>query len=506
MPIKDGLEMSKEIRSIDQDIPIIVVSALNEIQYFSNMITIGIDGFILKPLEFATFIPAVLKSIDKLDLMYENLEYKNSLEDRVKKIEDELKNRYYKDEITLLPNRFALLDDLKRVGTHRLVLIDINKFSAINDVYGTYIGDEVLRVVANRLREIVPSFCRVYRVSSDQFVFLPIDNKNIEKGMCRKLVKSLMDELDFTHKFYIENSKDTVDINISVTISVVIDVNTDKVLELADITLQYAKDTNQPYLFYREGLEDNVNHKKNLNAIQMVKDAIDDDRLVPYFQPIFKPDNIYYESLVRLIQKDGKVLSPFFFLDEIKNTPYYIKLTQIMIEKSFLYFKDRDISFSINISFEDISNQEIVDFLKQKLKEYNLAKYLILEILESESIKNIKLVKEFISSMKLLGVRIAIDDFGSGYSNFSYLLELEPNYIKIDGSIIKTIDTNIRSYAIAKAIVNFSKELGIETIAEFVHNKEVCNKVISLNIEGKQGYYLGEPSPNIIDKNREKEI
>ena len=97
-----------------------------------------------------------------------------------------------------------------------------------------------------------------------------------------------------------------------------------------------------------------------------------------------------------------------------------------------------------------------------------------------------------------MGVKIAVDDFGTGYSNFSYLLELKPDYLKIDGSIIKNIDTNRNSQEIVKAIVSFAKSLHVKTIAEFVCSKEVYEKCLKLGIDEFQGYYLGEPKANLV--------
>jgi EAL domain-containing protein (putative c-di-GMP-specific phosphodiesterase class I) len=98
-----------------------------------------------------------------------------------------------------------------------------------------------------------------------------------------------------------------------------------------------------------------------------------------------------------------------------------------------------------------------------------------------------------------MGVKIAIDDFGTGYSNFSYLLKLRPDYIKIDGSLIKHIDTDDNSIAIVSAILAFSKKLGIKTIAEYVHSKEVYEKCKELGIDEFQGFYLGEPTSSLVD-------
>ena len=185
------------------------------------------------------------------------------------------------------------------------------------------------------------------------------------------------------------------------------------------------------------------------------------------------------------------------FLDAIKRTKYYTELTKVMITKSFEKFKATDTNFSINLSFEDISNKHLVNFLQDKIKQTNMAHQLILEILESESIDNFKLVKSFTESMQNLGVRISIDDFGSGYSNFSHILELNPDIIKIDGSLIKNIHEDRKSFIIVKTIISFAKELGIDTVVEFVHNKEVLEKTKELDVTGYQGYFIAEPSEKI---------
>jgi len=164
-----------------------------------------------------------------------------------------------------------------------------------------------------------------------------------------------------------------------------------------------------------------------------------------------------------------------------------------MIEKSFSFFTNRNDDFSINLSIDDILNEATHRFIFDALERFDVADRVIFEILESEGIENFETMHRFIASVKLLGCRIAIDDFGTGYSNFVYMLELNVDYIKIDGTLIKNIDTDQSSLIIVEAIVAFTKKLGIETIAEFVHSKEVYDKVVSLGIDYCQGYYLDEP-------------
>ena len=142
-------------------------------------------------------------------------------------------------------------------------------------------------------------------------------------------------------------------------------------------------------------------------------------------------------------------------------------------------------------------NKYTVALIKQHIRSYNIGKQVIFEILESDSIENYDLVSDFISQMKALGCKIAIDDFGVGYSNFQHLLKLQIDYLKIDASLIKNIHKDKNSAIIVESIVNFSRKLHIKTIAEFVHSKAVSDKVKSLKVDYIQGYYLGKPTSRL---------
>jgi len=121
----------------------------------------------------------------------------------------------------------------------------------------------------------------------------------------------------------------------------------------------------------------------------------------------------------------------------------------------------------------------------------------VFEITESQEISDYKLINKFIQYVKEYNVKIAIDDFGSGYANFEHILNMDADYIKIDGTLIKNIDTDRNSYIITEAIINFSKKLGRKTIAEFIHNKKIYNIVKRLGADYSQGFYLGVPSEDI---------
>ncbi|MBK6547687.1 MAG: EAL domain-containing protein [Arcobacter sp.] len=152
-------------------------------------------------------------------------------------------------------------------------------------------------------------------------------------------------------------------------------------------------------------------------------------------------------------------------------------------------------NITMNLSFKDILNYEFIDYLDNALEKLKFEdrNRLVFEILESENLSDYDFLEEFVLKYKKLGVKIAIDDFGSGYSNFIRIIRLKPDYLKIDGSLIKNIDKDNNSYEIVKSIIAFSKTLNIRTIAEYVHSEEIFNLLLELGVDEFQGYYFGKP-------------
>lgn len=254
-------------------------------------------------------------------------------------------------------------------------------------------------------------------------------------------------------------------------------------------------------IIYSKDLQLEKFYENNRIWAVRIKNALNDDRIVPFYQAIYntKTKKIEkYECLVRLIGKDGKVYSPFYFLDIAKKSRQYLLITKKVIEKSFEYFKDKDFEFSINLTFEDIIDKNMREFILKKLHEYNIGHKVVFEIVESEEIVDFDEINEFIANVRELGCKIAIDDFGSGYSNFAYLIKLKADYIKIDGSLIKDFITDTNYFNIVKTILEFAKLQNIKTVAEFVSQKEILEKVTRMGIDYAQGFYIHEPSDKIL--------
>jgi EAL domain-containing protein (putative c-di-GMP-specific phosphodiesterase class I) len=236
---------------------------------------------------------------------------------------------------------------------------------------------------------------------------------------------------------------------------------------------------------------------KLVDDIVFLKNVVEDSNIEPYFQAIYNANTLKiekYEALMRLIEpKTKEIFSVFPFLQTAKKIKLYENMMQIMIEKTFDKVCSLNIEFSINLCYEDISNDSFRKYIYKKINECNKPKNIIFEILESDFIEDFNIVKDFATHVRSFGCKIAIDDFGSGYSSMENILKLKPEIIKIDGSLIKDIDTSLESKTIVRNIVNMAKELNAKTVAEYVHSKKVYEVVKTLNIDFLQGFYLAEP-------------
>lgn len=417
----------------------------------------------------------------------------NYLEEKVNEKTLELRRQLYIDTLTGLPNRFSLLNDIANMTNGALLILNIDDFREINDFYGHVAGDEILKDFSTILTDM---FCddfniAVNRLSGDEFTLLFMQKPPLENFI--QIAKRIISDIEKTLFSYQNN-----EIGIRVTIGGSHEIK--RGLERADIALKSAKKQQKPFLLYDENLNIEEQYKNNMEWVKALKIAIKNSMIVPYFQPIF--DNklnkiVSYECLVRLIDENNNVVSPYKFLTVAKKSKLYSKITKIMVDKSCKFFEHLDYDFSINLSIEDILNKETVAFIKHKIIKYGVGEKIIFEILETEEIESYKEVSSFINEMKELGCKIAIDDFGSGYSNFEYLLQLNIDYIKIDGSLIKNIAKDINAQIVVETVVSFAKKLHLIVIAEYVHNQEVYEKVKELNIDRSQGFFIAQPQAQI---------
>ena len=396
-----------------------------------------------------------------------------------------------------------LYDFIKPMDEAIVILIKIEDFKYIDGHNRTDLRENLQREFANKLFDIIPKECdffKIYLLDNGEFAIAK--NHDISKNSCCKdqcpNMETMIEQMkDFQNK--INRAKINIgyiDYDLSIIISLAYGTNA---LEDAKYGLENLLQTKQSFIT-ANGLS-KKNQDKSISRIKtfkMIKNAIDSYNIVSHFQPIVnnKTKKIEkYESLVRLIDNENNILPPYFFLNTSKKGKYYTEITSIVIENSFKALHQTDADISINLSASDIELKETrVKFINLLQTDKNNAKRIVLELTEDENINDYKIVKQFIDEIKALGVKIAIDDFGVGYSCFERILDYDPDILKIDGRLIKNINKNHLSYSIVESIVSFSKKEKLQTIAEFVENEEIYNTLCKLGVDYSQGYYFGKPN------------
>lgn len=392
------------------------------------------------------------------------------------------------DHLTRLKNRKSYEERIKHSSKDLgLILINIRKFKHYNDFYGVSEGDRLLIETARHLQSIPfkgskPTY---YRLGADDFgILFEQSSAQSFESLAKEVLSGFLEK-----PIIIDGEIRTPSIAVAASVF-------KPLLETADMALKSNSHTNP--LIYHDGLNLRQVIEDNVTKVNELKDALSEQRLIPYFQPIVDLSTssvTKHEVLARIIMKDGEVRSIYPYLTIAKESNLYPQITHSIIAQSFQIIAGYTGDFSINLSIEDINSIETVEMIEQMLQRYkNLGQRIIFEILESEAIEEYEGIVNFISLVRRYGCRIAIDDFGSGYSNFAHILNLSIDIIKIDGSLIRYLDSDEKAITIVQTIVNFTKSSSIETVAEFVHNEAVAKIVENLGIDQAQGFYYYHPS------------
>jgi len=410
---------------------------------------------------------------------------KKEINNTVNSLKNYQKNLYkslYYNELTGLPNRKKLMKVIQK-GEYPIILFDIDSFKEINYFYGEEVADEIIKQVAKRLEDQ-----RAFHIKIDEFAVLKY--KKMDKDEIYEFTKRMLKKL--------EEPYEIGDYSIIIKFRAGI-AYTHRTFMRALSALDATRFLNKDIAFCSEAERIRDSYQEHLIWLRKLKVAIENKKIVPFFQPIMNRDAkvCKYEALVRLIDENGEVISPYFFLDVAKKSRLYFEITKQVIEKSFEKFHDLDYEFSINLSTLDMESDVIKEFILEKLSNFRDPERVSFEIVESEDINNSQSAYEFIKELQKFGCKILIDDFGSGYANFDYLLSLGANGLKIDGSLIKNILEDENSQIIVRTIVNFAKEVNMQVIAEFVENEETFEYLKALGVDCFQGYYFSPPKDDL---------
>ena len=468
MPEMNGLDMITQIKKINPNIPIIVATAFSNTEYLLKAINIGVDKYVLKPVD--------MKKL--LQIMNQSLLY------------HELKD-LYSDKLTSLPNRNRLKKDLEFSKHTIMALVDIDKFSTINDLYGESIGNKTLYNFSLFLKQhFSKEQFKLYRVEADKFAIV-LKHDKIDLKNFYDTCKNFADDVE-KNAIIIEDNE--IDINVTIGIA-----QEDGILvyDYVQRVVNYARKKLEQILIYDDSYNIQKSFEENIKWVKQVKIGLKQKRFKAYFQPIMniQTKEIYkYEALIRYIDDKGEPIAPLHFLEIARKAKLYPKVIKIMINEAINLIKTKDKRVAVNISFDDISSSKTTSYVYNILEQNkDVTHKLEFEILESEEIQDFEAVTEFIKNVKLFGCQVGVDDFGAGYSNFNMLTHLDIDFVKIDGSLIMQIDKEKNQEIIVSTISNFSKQFGFKTVAEFVTSETIFNKIKELEIDYAQGYYLGKP-------------
>ncbi|MGE0052549.1 MAG: EAL domain-containing protein [Arcobacter sp.] len=598
MPKLNGINLVEKLRQKDLDIPVIITTAFNEIDYLKKAIELSIESFIEKPIDLRKLLQTVSKIsqrvetkrelerkkiqiehfkeaisksnliisttkdglikdinfdlfsdlsdqiskykiehisslIDEKDLkiIYEfvnkyevynktiNINFQNKIYivnltafalefdyDEISSIsfifkdislvvreKEEIINSLYLEPITKLQNRSSLIKNINesKDSLNSLIIIDIDNFGRYIKMYGYEVGDKILRDISSKLEEFIKLNKRqnlhLFKLDSDKFAILLKSSIKIKEQDLAKLSNELLSFLE-SSTFLID---ETINLDLSFTFGGAYFEQFD-ILTEALIAKDVAQDRKLNYIDFSNVTDSREAFQKNIELEKKIKNAFLNDEIITYFQAIVDKDKniIKYEALARIYDSfEKKVLTPYSFLNNIQHSKNYTKFTKIIIKKAMEGESLLHKEISINLSYEDIINPEIIDYLEKILKEHKSV--ITIELLESEGLIDMEKTIKFCTLMKSYGARIAIDDFGSGYSNYEYFLSLPIDKIKLDGSLVKKVG-EYRGFILIESIINFCKKCDIKVVAEFVEDEKTFNILKNLGVDYFQGHYFSE--------------
>lgn len=419
----------------------------------------------------------------------------------------ELLESLVRDKLTGLPNRHALLEDIRRqesVQRINLLVFKIDNFSNINRYYGYEGGDRLLLAISNHLELYAQSRSwadmRCYRTSANEFVMASY------RGASQKLFENWSHELlnELQQQDIYSSESELADV-LSVTLAGGIASNRQldpeayNYPELLVIRAVAAckKAQHNRQLLHMAGVvkREDERGQEIQRWLRRTKRALQEGGIIPYLQPIVDAQTcqmVAVECLMRL-QDGDEVYAPGFFLPIIKDTNLYPSVSRAMLRGTIEMMGRGNIPYSVNLSVDDLLNPGTMLMLRELLVEADNKP--TLEIVESEQLRQREEVETNLNLLRELGCLLAIDDFGAGYSNWEMMLQLRPDILKIDGSLISQADQNMTLQVMLKSISDMARELNIKTVAEFVESKQEVELMRKLGIDSLQGYYFSKPLP-----------
>lgn len=418
------------------------------------------------------------------------------------------------DHLTGLLNRNRFMEELdhtitlaRRHNTQGVVLfLDLDRFKAVNDTHGHGAGDEVIKGVSSILQKSMRSTDVISRLAGDEFAVIM---HNIDSKTAYEKVQKLIERIN---KMQVEYQGARLQVTMSVGMVGYPQAGKDasQLLTSADLAMYRAKDMGRNQIYVDEQMEasdqTSATVRVQMEWIDRLRDALSHDKFEMHYQPIVptsKDAPVIYEALIRLRDEEGNLGAPALFIDAAEHFGMIRDLDKAVVERCIktqgaMAEKGQSPTLSLNLSGMSFGDNTLLKSMKKFFKKYKAdPKKFIFEVTETAAMRDIDQARSFVKELKKMGSKFALDDFGVGFSSFFYIKHLEVDYIKIDGSYIRNLDTSKEDRLFVKSLVDLATGLNIETVAEFVENKPILDELEKMNVNYIQGYYLSKPMDNL---------
>ncbi len=487
-------ELQETIANIKKNHPSITIfieSLKNDTDRIIEITELNIDKLIFADAGKEVFWDHLQRALTPRYALTQNAKYEQHLEDIIFGQTRDLYVQQTSDLLTGFKNITGLKERFKESDHKGMLFLDIDKFDTINTLYGMRIGDSVLRFVAKRLAKFLPDNAELFRISADEFAVLVTNPQH-------KQLESLGQQLI---AFFLEAPIVVNKLQFDVSFSVGFDYGDSyDIFYNAKLANREAKSVGgRICVGYKDDSRFLIQQKENHYWINEIKGALKEDRIEVYYQPMYdyaQKEVNKYEALVRLRTANGNIIIPHFFLKPAILSELITSISRVVIDKTFKTFSQNSHAFSLNLSDQDFAEGYLEEFLVYKCNHYGIEPSRVyIEILEETSMNCSSDFMEQVKRLRSLGFKFSIDDFGVEKSNFSRVMALEAEIIKIDGSFIQSLEKDKSSRIIIESIVNFAKKIGAKTVAEFVEKECTFNTLSEMGVDYAQGYLIGKPDP-----------
>ncbi|MHB9100819.1 MAG: EAL domain-containing protein [Sulfuricella sp.] len=427
-----------------------------------------------------------------------------------RKLAHQLSYQAKHDALTGLINRGEferLLEDLldsaaNQHKQHALLYLDLDQFKVVNDTCGHSAGDELLRQLTAHIQAKVRESDTFARLGGDEFGIL-LENCPLDQAV--RLANVLLDEVGAFHFAWLDKTF-AVGVSIGVVAITATSGLSANVLAAADTACYAAKDKgrNRVQVYSPDDSEMAERHGE-MHWVARIAKAFEEERFHLYYQPIVPVQSNapeqeqHFEILLRMRDEDNRLIPPGAFIPAAERYNMMVEIDRWVIRNALNWLianAERPVICAINLSGQSVNDDRFLAFLIDQIRGTGVPPHKVcFEITETAAISNLAKASNFIKTVKSLGCSFSLDDFGSGMSSFSYLKNLPVDYLKIDGSFVRDMINDPIDCAMVESINHIGHVLGIKTIAEFVENQDILEKLRAIGVDYAQGYGIVKPCP-----------